>query len=142
VTRLCALASMPRKRMGLPPRSLAADAHDCIMVRSRSGICRIQGRGARSLRSTLAGSPQIVLSLLAQAKRHRAAPSLPPCSGRSRSGLETLPHAERLERRPSLTGPLRAAAMRAPRVGTKGWAPLGSNKRIGKKVRKEERCRC
>jgi hypothetical protein len=33
------------------------------------------------------------------------APSLPPCSGRSRSGLETLPHAERLERRPSLTDP-------------------------------------
>jgi hypothetical protein len=60
--------------MGLPPRSLAADAHDCIMVRSRSGICRIQGRGARSLRSTLAGSPQIVLSLLAQAKRHPTRP--------------------------------------------------------------------
>jgi hypothetical protein len=35
----------------------------------------------------------------------RRAPSLPPCSGRSRSGLETLPHAERLERRPSLTDP-------------------------------------
>jgi len=57
--------------MGLPPRSLAADSHDCIMVRSRCGICRIQGRVARSLRSTLAGSPQIVLSSLAQAKRHR-----------------------------------------------------------------------
>jgi hypothetical protein len=28
--------------------------------------------------------------------------------------------------------------MRAPRVGAKGWAPLGSNKRIGKKVRKKD----
>jgi hypothetical protein len=71
VTSPRALASMPRKRMGLPPRSLAADVHDCIMVRSCRAICRIQGLGARSLRCTLAGSPQIVLPLLAQAKRHR-----------------------------------------------------------------------
>jgi hypothetical protein len=53
VTRCTPMASMPEKRMGLPPRSLAADAHDCIMVRSRCRIYRIQGRGARSLRSTL-----------------------------------------------------------------------------------------
>src|SRR5215470_20291667 len=46
---LLPMASMPKERMGLPPRSLAADAHDCIMVRS-PGIYRIQGRGARSLR--------------------------------------------------------------------------------------------
>jgi len=26
------MASMPKRRMGLPPRSLAADAYDCIMV--------------------------------------------------------------------------------------------------------------
>jgi hypothetical protein len=79
-------------------------------------------------------------SCLCSLKRNatRRAPSLPPCSGRSRSGLETLPHAERLERRPSLTDPLRAAAISAPRVGTRGWAPLGSNKRIGKKVRKKD----
>jgi hypothetical protein len=49
---LLPMASMPKERMGLPPRSLAADAHDCIMVRS-SGIYRIQGRGVRSLRPTL-----------------------------------------------------------------------------------------
>jgi len=29
---LLAMASMPKQRMGLPPRSLAADAHHCIMV--------------------------------------------------------------------------------------------------------------
>ena len=37
------LAFMP-ERMGPPPRSFAADAHECIMVRSRTD--RIQGRGA------------------------------------------------------------------------------------------------
>ena len=31
------MASMPTKRMGPPPRSLAADAHDCIMVRIPRG---------------------------------------------------------------------------------------------------------
>src|SRR5271163_4487676 len=29
----CTMAFVPRKRMGPPPRSFAADAHDCIMVR-------------------------------------------------------------------------------------------------------------
>src|SRR6476646_552803 len=38
------LAFMPGKRMGPPPRSFAADAHECIMVRSWTH--RIQGRGA------------------------------------------------------------------------------------------------
>src|SRR6516164_2599452 len=28
----CVMAFVPRKRMGPPPRSFAADAHDCIMV--------------------------------------------------------------------------------------------------------------
>jgi len=32
VTRWVSMASMPKRRMGLPPRSLAADAYDCIMV--------------------------------------------------------------------------------------------------------------
>src|SRR5579871_2233712 len=31
-TRAYPLAFVPRMRMGLPPRSLAADAHGCIMV--------------------------------------------------------------------------------------------------------------
>src|SRR5260370_35395683 len=29
----CAMAFVPRKRMGPPPGSFAADAHECIMVR-------------------------------------------------------------------------------------------------------------
>ena len=37
--------SHPRERMGPPPRSLAADAHDCIMV-GPDRIHRIQGCGA------------------------------------------------------------------------------------------------
>jgi hypothetical protein len=43
-------------------------------------------RGARSLRTTLVGSPQIVLSLLAQAKRHR--PDAPRACRRALAGPE------------------------------------------------------
>src|SRR5262249_1056932 len=32
-SRLKPMAFVPRERMGPPPRSFAADAHDCIMVR-------------------------------------------------------------------------------------------------------------
>jgi len=40
-----AMASMPPLRMGPPPRSFAADAHECIMVRVVVAH-RIQGCGA------------------------------------------------------------------------------------------------
>ena len=36
----------PFVRMGPPPRSLAAEANDCFMVRLRQGANRIQGCGA------------------------------------------------------------------------------------------------
>ena len=57
---------VPRERLGPPPRSLAADAHDCIMVRmnettSSSIPHRIQGCGAK-IAHVMAGSPLIVLS--------------------------------------------------------------------------------
>jgi hypothetical protein len=46
VPRLTNRASLtPLSRMGPPPRSFAADAHDCIMARSLSTY-RIQGCGA------------------------------------------------------------------------------------------------
>ncbi len=32
------MAQMPTERMGPPPRSFAADAHDCIMVRIRTDL--------------------------------------------------------------------------------------------------------
>jgi hypothetical protein len=48
----------PFSRMGPPPRSFAADAHDCIMVRSLSTY-RIQGCGAM-IRARWASSPLIV----------------------------------------------------------------------------------
>jgi hypothetical protein len=44
-TRKQALVLTPVSRMGPPPRSFAADAHDCIMVRSL-WTYRIQGCGA------------------------------------------------------------------------------------------------
>jgi len=37
----------PLVRMGPPPRSLAAEANDCFMVRLRQGANRIQGCGAK-----------------------------------------------------------------------------------------------
>jgi len=40
------LALAPFYRMGPPPRSLAAEAYDCFMVRTRQGSNRIQGCGA------------------------------------------------------------------------------------------------
>ena len=40
-----AMVLTPVSRMGPPPRSFAADAHDCIMVRS-TWTYRIQGCGA------------------------------------------------------------------------------------------------
>ncbi len=46
--------------MGPPPRSLAAEAHGCFMVRVPCRSHRIQGRGAM-LRATWAGSPRFDL---------------------------------------------------------------------------------
>jgi hypothetical protein len=41
----------PSVRMGPLPRSLAAEAHGCFMVRTPSGSNRIQGCGARFART-------------------------------------------------------------------------------------------
>ena len=41
----------PFVRMGPLPRSLAAEAHGCFMVRTSDGSNRIQGRGARFART-------------------------------------------------------------------------------------------
>jgi len=88
---------IPGSRMGPPPRSFAADAHDCIMVRSLSTY-RIQVCGAR-VRARMASSPLIVIPTTT---------SMPPGSEPSRCGLAGAEHAERLVRRPTLTAPARA----------------------------------
>ena len=61
MTRLVSMALMPTKRMGLPPRRLAADAHSCIMV-PIPGVGSTEYKDvARDLRChQWAGSPQIV----------------------------------------------------------------------------------
>lgn len=41
----------PFVRMGPPPRSLAAEAHGCFMVRTSDRSNRIQGRSARFARN-------------------------------------------------------------------------------------------
>src|SRR3954451_18617786 len=48
--------------MGPPPRSLAAEAHGCFMVRTPRGSNRIQGRGAMS--RAQGGLPSVVLPSL------------------------------------------------------------------------------
>src|ERR1700737_1271129 len=87
----------PVSRMGPPPRSFAADAHDCIMVRSRRTY-RIQGCGAMIPRP---------MAKLPSDHRPDHNQRVPPCSGLSRRGLETTERAARAERRPTLTGPVR-----------------------------------
>lgn len=103
----CAMAFVPRKRMGPPPRSFAADAHECIMVRVPGPT--VYKVVARLIRAIEAGSPLIVIP---------TASSVPPCSELSRYGLARAEHVERLVRRPTLTAPARAG-FAILRVGAK-----------------------
>ena len=102
-----AMVLTPVSRMGPPPRSFAADAHDCIMVRSL-WTYRIQGCGAM-IRAPMASSPPIVVP---------TASSRPSCSKLSRCGLARPQYAARLGRRPTLTAPARAG-FAILRVGAK-----------------------
>src|SRR5580700_1456269 len=118
---------MPGKRMGPPPRSFAADAHECIMVRvpGPTGYKVV----ARLIRARKAGSPLIVIP---------TAPSVPSCSKLSRCGLARAEYAARLARRPTLTAPARAG-FAIPRVGAKKRDPR-SNKETDqeRKMRRSE----
>jgi len=80
---VCAMAVMPRKRMGPPLRSFAADAHCCIMV---GFLHPPNTRLWRDWSRPKAGSPLIVIP---------TAPSVPPCSKLSRCGLVKAEHAAR-----------------------------------------------
>jgi len=113
------MAFMPLCRMGPPPRSFAADAQDCIMV--------------RVMRPT---EYKVAARLFV---RHKRAPldlviptttSVLSCSELSRCGLAAPDHEEIFERRPTLTAPARDSVWML-RVGTKKWA-FKSNKEIGK----------
>ena len=63
--------------------------------------------------------------------RHPDTTSVPPCSGRSRLGLETMEREVSAERRPALTAPARAG-LRNVRVGAKK-RDSESNKETGMK---------
>ena len=121
-----AMASMPPLRMGPPPRSFAADAHACIMVRALTAD-RMQGCGAMRLRPT-ASSLDIVIPTKT---------SVPPCSELSRCGLATLERGARPERRPTLTAPARDG-VRTVRVGAKKRESK-SNQETG--MKEKRKCR-
>jgi len=80
-----AMAFVPPLRMGPPPRSLAADAHACIMVRI-TAIHRIQGCGA---------SPSCPNSELPSDASSRPQQACRRAQGLSRLSLEAI------ERRPA-----------------------------------------
>ena len=104
---VCAMAVMPRKRMGPPLRSFAADAHGCIMV-------RVLGPTGYKVVARL-----IRARKRAPSDRHPDRTSVPSCSKLSRCSLATAGHAVRLVRRPTLTASARAGVSEV-RVGTKG----------------------
>src|SRR5258708_40367791 len=106
--------------MGPPPRSFAADAHDCIMVRLL-WTYRIQGCGAMIRARWQA-------PLRSSSRPHQVRPS---CSKLSRCGLAKPEYAARLGRRPTLTAPARAG-FAILRVGAKK-RDSKSNKETGMK---------
>jgi hypothetical protein len=65
------LASMPLLRMGLPPRSFAADAHGCIMVRILRGSTeyKVVTRTVSNWRALLGSFMSAAARMLALARR-------------------------------------------------------------------------
>ncbi len=120
---------MPLQRMGPPPRSFAADAHHCIMVRV-SGPPNT--RMWHELVAPHAGSPPIVIPTTAVCRRSRpprysadgrevpAGTSVAACSKRSRDGLQRVEQEAGPSQRPPLTAPARAAKGPPCRKGSKG----------------------
>src|SRR5580693_8662630 len=101
------MAFVPRKRMGPPPRSFAADAHDCIMV-------QVLGPTeykvvARLIRAPARGLPS---------DRHSDRTERAAVLGAVKAWPASAEHVERLARRPTLTAPARAG-FAILRVGTK-----------------------
>jgi hypothetical protein len=94
--------------MDPPPRSFAADAHDCIMV-------QVLGPTEYKVVARLIGAPERGLPLIVIP----TASSVPPCSELSRYGLASAERVERLVRRPTLTAP--APALHYCGSGAKKW---------------------
>ena len=114
--------------MGPPPRSFAADAHDCIMV-------RVFGPAEYKVVARLIRAPERGLP----SDRHPDRIERAAVLGAVKVGLASAERVERLVRRPTLTAPARAG-FAIPRVGTKKQA-FRSNKETdqeSKKVRRSE----
>jgi len=124
----CFLASMPKWRMGPPPRSFAADAHDCIMAGSLDH--RIQGCGAID-RARNAGSPLIVIPI---------APSVPSRSKLQWCGLATASLSERVGATANLDSFCASQRQARCRSGRRNVA-LKSNKETDKRKKDAPTCR-
>jgi len=112
-----AMVLTPVSRMGPPPRSFAADAHDCIMVRSLSTY-RIQVCGAR-IRARMASSPLIVIPTTT---------SMPSCSEPSRCGLAGGGACGTIGATANLDGLLRAPASNTYGSGRRNGIPSQTKK--------------
>src|ERR1700746_3096143 len=117
----------PVSRMGPPPRSFAADAHDCIMVRSLRTY-RIQGCGSDDPAPDGKAPPLIIVPTTTSVCRRARG-----CQGAAWKRWSVWPRAER---RPTLTAP----CARRPQhvwVGAKK-RDSKSNKETGMKERSGE----
>ena len=121
---LSPMAAMPALRMGPPPRSFAADAHACIMVRV-TATHRIQGCGASS------SCPDSELPSDVSSRPQPACRRARGCQGAAWKRRSVRPGAER---RPALTAPVRAGLQHVW-VGAKK-RDSKSNKETGMKEEK------
>ena len=142
VTRWVSMASMPKRRMGLPPRSLAADAYDCIMVQvpdvgnlpNTRTWCAIFAPPPARFTSDRLALFWIWLVVGRPAERARASRR-----ARARQGVAWKRYGCVLNdmRRPSLTDPAHGGHDSRGRDGRMGSAG-GANKRMRSKERKKD----
>ena len=111
--------------MGPPPRSFAADAHDCIMV-------RVLGPTAYKVVARLIRATESELPSDRHPRPHRVCRRAQSCQGMALARAE---HVERLVRRPTLTAPARAG-FAILRVGAKK-RDSRSNKETDQESKKE-----
>src|SRR6266513_1321212 len=113
----------PRFRMGPPPRSFAADAHDCIMVTV------LTDRPNTSLWREVAPDselPSVTSSIANTDIATQGVPTPQPSLPRSNKSAAVLATVKGKSLRDGLRPPLTVAALSSERkswIGTRGWSP-------------------